>query len=160
MKSKLTIFITTLLLSIWSLSGNAQVSIPKGKAQLIDFTNATAKFTVPAGKTWYIMNIFSDCATNIKPNTQYPDENDYEEVRVFIKNIDNNLLTDFSKNKFGPVVYRGPNHERIQPMPIVLSENSIIEFIISSGDWGKIGAGGIKKNDVLNAFLNYIEVDN
>jgi hypothetical protein len=45
-------------------------------------------------------------------------------------------------------------------MPIVLSENSIIEFIISSGDWGKIGAGGIKKNDVLNAFLNYIEVDN
>ncbi|MEY3049191.1 MAG: hypothetical protein RL365_1529, partial [Bacteroidota bacterium] len=35
MKSKLTIFITTLLLSIWSLSGNAQVSIPKGKAQLI-----------------------------------------------------------------------------------------------------------------------------
>ncbi len=160
MKSKLTIFLAALFLSVCTLSGNAQTSLPKGKAQLIEFTNATAKFTVPAGKTWYIMNIFSDCAANIKPSTESAEYKQFEEVRVFIKNIDNYLLTDLSKNKLGPVVYRGPNHERIQPMPIVLSENSTIEFIITSGDWAKIGTGEIKKNDVLNAFLNYIEADN
>ena len=160
MKSKLTIFITTLLLSVCSLSVNAQTTVPKGKAQLIEFTNATAKFTVPAGKTWYIMNIFSSVATNIKPSTKYPESKEYEAVRVFIKNIDNYLLTDLSKNKFGPVVYRGPNHERMQPMPIVLPENSKIEFIITSGEWDRNGTEGIKKNDILNAFLNYIEADN
>ena len=160
MKSKLTIFITTLLLSVCSLSVNAQTTVPKGKAQLIEFSNATAKFTVPAGKTWYIMNIFSSVATNIKPDTKFPGFNESEDVRVFIKNIDNYLLTDLSKNKFGPVVYRGPSHDNMQPMPIVLPENSKIEFIITSGEWDTNGTGGIKKNDILNAFLNYIEADN
>ena len=59
MKSKMTIFVVTLLLSTWSLTGNAQTTIPKGKAQIIEFNNSTAKFTVPAGKTWYIINLFS-----------------------------------------------------------------------------------------------------
>ncbi|MCX7728634.1 MAG: hypothetical protein N2203_04100 [Bacteroidia bacterium] len=60
MKLKLTIFIVTLFLSVWILSGNAQTTISKGKAQSIEFTNASAKFTVPDGKSWVIINVFSD----------------------------------------------------------------------------------------------------
>jgi hypothetical protein len=61
MKSKTSyILITMLILSIWQFKSYAQTSAPKGKAQLTEFTNATAKFTVPEGKTWYIYNIFFD----------------------------------------------------------------------------------------------------
>jgi len=60
----LTILLFVLFLTTWTLTINAQTTIPKGKAKLIEFTNATAKFTVPEGKTWYIKNTFSDCELN------------------------------------------------------------------------------------------------
>ena len=59
MKSKLTNLFATLFLCLWAVCANAQITTPNGKAQLIEFTNATAKFTVPAGKTWVVNNVFS-----------------------------------------------------------------------------------------------------
>ena len=60
MKSKFKNSIAALFLSILSLNSYSQTAIPKGKTQLIEFANATAKFTVPEGKTWIIYSIFSD----------------------------------------------------------------------------------------------------
>ena len=59
MKSKFSIFVATLFISVYALSVNAQTTLSKGKAQLIEFTNATAKFTVPVGNTWVVNNVFS-----------------------------------------------------------------------------------------------------
>jgi len=82
MKSKMTIFIVTLFLSVCSLSVNAQTTLPTGKAQLIEFTNATAKFIVPDGKTWVIYNVFSDYITNVTlSNERY----EGEDIRIFLK---------------------------------------------------------------------------
>ncbi len=144
------------------MSVNAQIAIPKGKAQLIEFTNSTAKFTVPAGKTWYIVNLISNGAANIKPDVEFPKSNNYDEVRVYIRSIDNHILTDISQKIIGPLFYigRGENTERITPMPFVLSENTTIEFVISTGSWRSNGAGELKKNDSIKAYINFIEVDN
>ena len=160
MKSKLSFLIVALFLSAFTSISSAQTSIPKGKAMITEFTNLSSKFTVPAGKTWYIVNIFSDCAANLVKSDDLKSLN-YSEVRIFIKSINGSTLTDLTINKFGPVVYRGPNHERVHPMPIVLPENSIIEFVITTGDWSSLDQTiKIIKNDKLNAFINIVEIDN
>lgn len=143
------------------MAARAQTVYPKGKAKLIEFFNPSATFTVPAGKTWYIVNVFSNCATDVAVNQKDPEYNNYSEVRIFIKRINSTVLTDIEKKKFGTVVFRGPNHERVQQMPLVLPENTVIEFIITSGDWASTVEGTkIMKNDALKAFINYIETDN
>ena len=60
MKSTIFNCCITLLLSVISLTSAAQTAIPKGKATLIEFTNTSAKFKVPEGKTWYIYNVFCE----------------------------------------------------------------------------------------------------
>ncbi|MFM7682837.1 MAG: hypothetical protein ACKO7P_08830, partial [Bacteroidota bacterium] len=42
---------------IISLNGVSQSNIPKGKVQLIEFTNLNSSFTVPEGKYWMIYNV-------------------------------------------------------------------------------------------------------
>ncbi|MEI6764442.1 MAG: hypothetical protein WCM76_02305 [Bacteroidota bacterium] len=161
MKTHKIIFATALMCMLSFPFLNAQSNYPKGKAKLIEFFNPAAKFTVPAGKTWYVVNIFSDCATDIIVNKNDPGTYNYNEVRIFIKSINGAVLTDIDKKKYGPVVFRGPNHERVQQMPIVLPENTIIEFIITSGDWSSTVEGSkLVRNDNLKAYLNVIETDN
>ena len=124
-------------------------------AQLIQFNNSTAKFSVPNGKTWEITNVFSAAVG--------PDAfgyNDgwavYDEVRVFIKSINGDVLTDLSTWQLGPVIYRGPNHERTHALPIILPGGTEFELLICTGSWRE-------KNDVLQAhptlgaYLNVIE---
>lgn len=158
MKSKLTTFVAVLFLSIWTLSSNAQTTVPKGKAQIIEFTNSTAKFTVPAGKTWYIVNLFSDCSTNLSYDSQGNLNSD--DIRIFIKSINGSIITDIANKKYGPVIYRGPNHERMQPLPIILPENSTIELVITSGNWASKNKSTMTINNGLKAYLNIVEIEN
>lgn len=113
MKSKLTILIVALFLSFWSFSVNAQITIPKGKVQLIEFTNNTAKFIVPDGKTWYISNIFSS-DVSVGENTNY----------IVLKKINNTtygangpLLSNTARNYFS--------------YPIILPEKTTFEILIT-----------------------------
>ena len=79
MKSKLTFFFVAIVLSVLALSVNAQTTIPKGKSQLIEFTNSTAKFAVPEGKTWYIYNVFCE--------QSYTQGTEEKEASIFLKSI-------------------------------------------------------------------------
>jgi hypothetical protein len=87
MKSKLTYLLATLFLCLWAVCANAQTTTPNGKAQLIEFTNATAKFTVPAGKTWVVNNVFSSSEIEKDVTNQ-----------IILKKINN---TDYGSN--GPI---------------------------------------------------------
>ena len=161
MKTHKMILATALMCMLSFSFLNAQTNYPKGKAILKEFFNPAAKFTVPAGKTWYVVNIFSDCATDIAISKNDPESYSYNEVRIFNKSINGIVLTDIDKKKFGVVVFRGPNHERVQQMPMVLPENTVIEFIIASGDWSSTVEGSkLVRNDNLKAYLNVIETDN
>lgn len=151
MKSKLTIFLATLFLSVLTLSGNAQTTTPKGKAQLIEFTNATAKFTVPDGKTWVIYNVFSDYITNVTlSNERY----DGEDIRIFFKSINGITKTDLTKNLYGTQLYRSTNASTTVGMPIILPEKTTFELIITFGSIGKL------KLYNSSGYLSIIETDN
>jgi hypothetical protein len=142
MKSKLTIFVASLLLTVWSLSINAQTTIPQGKTQLIEFTNATAKFTVPEGKTWAVYSAF----------TSYNASDDYT-YSILLKSINGTELTDFSKNQVGLILYSSNGLVTIN-LPLFFPENTTFELIISKR---------LDETRTLydnKAFLNYIEIDN
>ena len=147
MKSKLTIFITTLLLSVCSLSINAQTTMLQGKAQLIEFTNATAKFTVPAGKTWTVYGAFTSYIAN--------DEDSYS---IFVKSINGSVLTDFSKRLVGLPVYISKSisfsFQGGVNLPLYLPENTSFELIVTKRTQGTFTPHDNK------AYLNYIESDN
>ncbi len=138
MKSKLTIFIAGLFLSFSLFSVKAQTTVSKGKAQLIEFTNANAKFTVPAGKTWYINQVFSFY---------------YGGIDVFIKGINGTELTNLELRKYGTNVYNDVN-KSIQ-FPIIFPENTIFELIITRSQPGEPPT----ISDQI-AYINFIETDN
>lgn len=141
MKSKMTSYIVTLFLCIFSLISKAQTTIPKGKAQLIEFTNATAKFTVPSGKTWYLNSVFSNYDRNLN-------------IKVYIKSINSNILTDLTKNEYGTLLYHSRDMGFVIKFPLIFPENTNFELIILSGDWD------VQTICNKKSFLNYIETDN
>lgn len=153
MKSKMTFFIVTLFLSVCLLSGNAQTTIPKGKAQLIEFTNATANFTVPEGKTWVIYNTFSDYCTDMKTDDR--GRLTASSIRIFIKSINDVTKTDLTKKIFGTELYRSRDAGKAIRMPIILPEKTKFELILVSGvtfkDYKLFSGIG---------FMSIIEIDN
>ena len=112
MKSKLTNLFATLFLCLWAVCANAQTTTPNGKAQLIEFTNATAKFTVPAGKTWVVNNVFS--SSEIEK---------YEYNYIILKKINN---TDYGSN--GPVLSNSAR--TFFSYPIIFPEKTTFEIQI------------------------------
>lgn len=145
MKTRITsIIIVVLIICVWSYNVIAQTSVPNGKAQLTEFTNATAKFTVPAGKTWEILSVLTST-----------DEGD-KQMQVLIKTINGNTLTDLSTKMYGPSLCGSHNYSSVAvpvQYPIVLPENTTFELVI-------ITTGATPSLCYKKAFLNYIETSN
>jgi len=158
MNLKMTVFIVTLFLSVCSLSGNAQTTIPKGKAQLIEFTNATAKFTVPDGKTWIIYSIFSEYVVDgVVKIDEYSKKNTYSgaiDIRIFLKDLNGVEKTNYVKNIYGTQLYRSTNASTVIPYPIIFPEKTTFNLIILKGDLGNLQLFGGA------AYISLIEVDN
>lgn len=132
MNLKKNVFIVTLFLSVFSLLCNAQTTMEKGKAQLIEFTNETAKFTVPEGKTWIIYNVFSDYCTDIK--TDAAGVLTSTNIRIYIKSINNVTKTDLAKMILGTQLYMSKDATKAIGMPIVIPEKTKFELLLVSGD--------------------------
>jgi hypothetical protein len=131
MKSKMTIFIAALFLCVCNLSSIAQTTIPKGKVQLIEFTNANAKFTVPEGKTWYIYGVFGSGKLNI-----------------YMKSLNGTELTDL------PTQILGSNLGTI--ITKIFPQNTNFELIILT--FNEVQNKYILSEN--KAWINYVEVDN
>ncbi|MBI2279158.1 MAG: hypothetical protein HYU68_00470 [Bacteroidetes bacterium] len=132
MKSKRIILIITLFLSIWAFSGYAQTTISNGKSQLVEFNSTTSKFTVPAGKTWYIYNIFCE--------RKYVQGEEEKDSKIILKGINGIVF------KNGPLVYYY-NTGLVLNFPLVFTEKTTFEFEIMENIGNK-------------AVMTYIEVDN
>ena len=148
MKSKIILLLSFIIFHFSTIKSAAQNF--NGKAYIVEFTNATAKFTVPSGKTWIIQNIFSDGYTNFKIKNKYDGEESCR-VLIFIKNINGNVKTDFISEKYSKILSSNSDFN-----PIYLPENTTIEFLIAYDDFvtrkPKIYDG--------SATLNYIEITN
>ncbi|MEY3048292.1 MAG: hypothetical protein RL365_330 [Bacteroidota bacterium] len=158
MKSKLTTFIAGLFLSVCSFSVKAQTTVTKGKAQLIEFTNETAKFTVPEGKTWHVYSIFSDYVIGgtVKYD-EYLKENrleGYKDIRIFLKDLNGIEKTNYIKNIYGTQLFRSTNGSTVIPYPIIFPEKTTFNLIILKGDLGSLQLYGGK------AYISIVETDN
>lgn len=131
--------------SMSSLSGSSS-----GSVKLVKFTNNTATFTVPAGKTWEIINVFGE-----RDYSQMTlDGEDYDRLRVHIKSLNGNEMTNVSQNKIGPTLFRGGSNETALGMPLILPEKTTITLVILSA--GFITQGWTEA-DSFSAYLNYVE---
>ena len=139
MKIKFQILLITLYFSVFTAT--AQIEIPKGKPQLVEFYNSNSKFKVPEGKSWYIVNVFSQ-------ETSGP-------VYVYMNSLNGKDLT--RKNDFGIRLFESAKSERLKPvsLPILLPQGSDFQLVIVSDHI----LGGYRVSD-QTAWLNYIEVDN
>ena len=132
MKSKTPLFIIALCFTLFVSKGFAQTGTPKGKANLIEFTNTTAKFKVPEGKTWYIYNVFGE-----RRFLQGVEEKD---VRIILKSINN---INF---KLGPMLYYYNTGITVN-YPLVFAEKTTFELELNDNTGSK-------------AVMTYVEVDN
>lgn len=145
MKLKMTFFILALYFSSLTTITSAQTSIPQGKVQLIEFSNSTAKFTVPEGKTWYINNVFS---LSIAENKGF---------YIYLKSINGTELTNLSENQFGPIIYAAYTvWGTTITFPLIFPQNTTFELLILNF---KTGGAKFTLSD-KNAYINYTEIDN
>ena len=154
----MTMLLNVLLFSLWFLPVKAQTDVPKGKAQLIEFTNETAKFTVPDGKTWLVYSVFSDYCTGgtIKYN-EYSKENELDgakEIRIFLKDMNGIEKTNLTKNIYGVQLFRSSDASTVIPYPIILPEKTTFNLIILKGDLGNPQLYNGK------AYISLIETEN
>ena len=124
MKKLFTIICITLVVIT-----NAQNT--NGNTELIEFTDENAKFTVPKGKTWHIMNVFDE--------TSYQSQGEKEKTVIKFKSINGVIF------KRGPILFYYSS-ALIMPFPIVLKEETSFEFSV--------------KNSGGKAIMTYIEFDN
>jgi hypothetical protein len=132
MKSKTPLFIIALCFTLLVSKGFAQTATPKGKTNLIVFTNTTAKFKVPEGKTWYIYNVFGE-----RKFLQGVEEKD---LRIILKSINN---INF---KLGPMLYYYNTGLTVN-YPLVFAEKTTFEWELNDNTGSK-------------AVMTYVEVDN
>ncbi len=130
---------------------SAKAQIINGKANIIEFTNVTAKFTVPSGKTWIIQNVFSDITTKFKVVSSWNNELAFCPIEVYIKNINGVIKTDLITKQFSIQM-----NNRDFYHPIYLPENTSIEFIITYDDF----SDKTTKTYDGSAIINYIELSN
>lgn len=149
MKSNLILLLSIIIFQ-FSVNKSAAQNF-NGKANIVEFTNATAKFIVPNGKTWIIQNIFSDIETKFKVKDSWNNgELNHCSVSVYIKSINGSIKTDLTSEQYS----RRMNNNDFRP--IYLPENTTIEFLIVYHD----SSTKTIKNLDGSATLNYIEITN
>ncbi|MCR4964904.1 MAG: hypothetical protein K6A41_04535 [Bacteroidales bacterium] len=131
-----------------------------GIAHLETFTNTNAKFTVPAGKTWYVYGVH----TTEMADYYVRDENwgktlESHRIHVQLKSLNGQPVSNSSQNKYGVSFYSG-NYYNFN-YPIVLPENTTIEFeIIVETDRTQKDRGIFYEKTDVPAVISYVEYDN
>ena len=101
------------------------------KAKLIEFSNVSAKFVVPDGKTWIIHNVITDYVTNFRKDSN--GNADSDEIRIFIKSLNGVSKTNITRQIFGPLLHRTGGFFGSR-FPVVFPEKTTFELITFQGE--------------------------
>jgi hypothetical protein len=139
MKNNYLILICALLISSLSFTATSQVVIPKGKVLLLEFSNASAKFTVPEGKAWYVINVFAAPGKT--------------SINVFLKSINAKDLSTSRLSSTNLFLFKS-NEKVTFSFPLAFPSNTTFELSIVSFD--------LLSSDIdeKTAYINIIEADN
>jgi len=135
-------------------------SSSNGVAHLETFTNANAKFTVPAGKTWYVYGVHStEMADYYVRDENWGKTLESHRIYVQLKSLNGQPVSNSSQNKYGVSFYSG-NYYNFD-YPIVLPENTTIEFeIIVETDRDQKDRGIFYEKTNVPAVISYVEYNN
>lgn len=136
MKSKFFLLLLALVFSA-TFYVKAQISIPKGKALLIEFNNDSSRFMVPQGKTWYVLNVFTA-----------PGKMD---TYIYLKSLNDKTLST-SKFTESQLLLFGKSERPAFNFPLVLPSATTFELIILNGLYSKY-------DSEKSAYINVIEVN-
>ncbi len=117
---------------IFRLSKQAATGV--GKMKLVN--NKRPILKVPEGKYWVINQFIADYITDVSKDSLgiYSGE----EVHVFVKSINDDILTKPSEGVFGPQVYSSINSNHTIPFPMILTENTKLTLIVMKGSFGSM----------------------
>lgn len=107
-----------------------------GTYKIMTLSNNRSTLKVKEGKYWTINQFMADYTSGITTDTT--GKVITEEVHVFLKSIDDNVLTDTSKNMYGPKLYSSLHPEHTIQFPIVLTENVRFSIIVLKGEMGSL----------------------
>lgn len=122
--------------------------VAEGKAYLKTFTNATASFTVPAGKTWYVYNVCPTLST-------YNGNN----VALHLKSLNGITTGKSSLEQIGLIIQRNGMGNK-PSFPLILPESTTIEFEVYTYEYNSSSNKDEYIRLDIPAFINYIEYDN
>jgi len=143
-----------------SLKTSAKIStVSKGSnAKLIAFDNGNASFTVPEGKRWEIVNVFSDYVVGgVVEYDEYLKKNELNNtssIRIFIKDLNGVEKTNLVKHIYGTQLYRSSGGLSGFSYPIIFPEKTTFNLIVVKGDLGNLEMFDGE------AYISLIEVDN
>lgn len=102
-----------------------------GTAKVIQLDNKIARLKVKEGKSWTINQIICDYTTGITLDSL--GQPIIEEVHIFFKSINGEILTDISQNRFGPQIYSSLHPEHSLRFPITFSAGESFGIQIFKG---------------------------
>jgi hypothetical protein len=124
-----------------------------GQSKITGISNYTGKLTVPEGKTWQIIGVFSDYAVDV--NGYGTTASTTSETIIFIKSLNGIEITNLTTNKFGPVIFCSMDNTKCIHLPLILPSGSTIEFLICKGSFETKFQPCSSQT-----FINYIEITN
>lgn len=102
-----------------------------GKSKMITLSNNRSTLKVPEGKYWVINQFITDYIVNLAADSTGKMVG--EEIHIFLRKINTDVLTDPSKNMYGPQVYSSVNSGSSMQFPIILTEGTSFSIIVMKG---------------------------
>ena len=102
-----------------------------GTAKVIQLDNKLARLKIKEGKTWTINQIICDYTTGVTIDSL--GQPIIEEIHIFFKSINGEMLTDIAQNKFGPQLYSSLHPEHSLRFPITFSAGESFGIQIFKG---------------------------
>ena len=107
-----------------------------GSAQMMTLANNRNIIKVKPGKTITINQIITDYSAGIK--TDSLGNVSIDEIHIFIKAINGNVLTDIDKGMYGPQVYSSTHPEHAISFPMVLTEGTSFSIVLMKGEMNNL----------------------
>ncbi|MBK6526333.1 MAG: hypothetical protein IPO32_12255 [Crocinitomicaceae bacterium] len=107
-----------------------------GTAVKVTMNNTRATWTVPAGKHWIVNQVMADYITDLHRDSLGNMVG--KEVHVFLKSVNNVILTDATKNQLGPQLYSSSSPNHTIQFPLLLTENTTFTIVIFKGSYNAL----------------------
>jgi len=107
-----------------------------GSATMVTIANNRNIIKVKEGKTYTINQIISDYSAGVVTDSLGNEQ--IEEIHIFVRAINGEVLTDVEKGLYGPQVYSSTHPEHAISFPIVLTEGTSFSVVLMKGSMDKL----------------------